>query len=197
MCTSVNEVICHGIPDSRPLADGDIINVDVTLYREGVHGDTSATFLVGDVDPASVKLVEVTLGSLERAIAALGPGAMVRDIGRAIESHAVKNRLGVVREFIGHGVGTEFHTSLQIPHYYDRRLTIPLEPNTTFTIEPMLTLGAAESVVWEDGWTAVTLDGTRTAQFEHTLVKTEDGAERLTVTEAGECAHDLVRAALV
>lgn len=197
VCTSVNEVICHGIPDSRPLADGDIVNVDVTLYREGVHGDTSATFMVGDVDPASRKLVEVTLESLELAIAALGPDAMVRDVGRAIEAHASRNRLGVVREFIGHGVGTEFHSNLQIPHYFDRRLLIPLEVDTTFTIEPMLTLGAPEAVVWEDGWTAVTIDGTRTAQFEHTLVMAPEGAERLTVTEAGECAHDLVRAALV
>ncbi len=197
VCTSVNEVICHGIPDSRPLADGDIVNIDVTLYREGVHGDTSATFLVGDVDSVSVNLVEVTLESLELAIAAVVPGGPVRDIGQAIERHAVKNRLGVVREFIGHGVGTEFHTRLQIPHYYDRRLTTPLEIGTSFTIEPMLTLGDPEAVVWNDGWTAVTVDGTRTAQFEHTLIMTEGGAEKLTVTAAGECAHERVRAALV
>ena len=127
VCTSVNEVICHGIPDSRPLADGDIINVDVTLYRAGVHGDTSATFLVGDVDPASVRLVEVTLASLELAIDVLVPGGLVRDIGEAIERHAARHRLGVVRDFIGHGVGTEFHTSLQIPHYFDRRHTTPIE----------------------------------------------------------------------
>ena len=197
VCTSVNEVICHGIPDSRPLADGDIVNIDVTLYREGVHGDTSATFLVGDVDAQSEKLVQVTLESLERAIAAVKPGGFVRDIGEAIESHAVKNRLGVVREFIGHGIGTEFHSNLQIPHYHDRRLTVPLEIGTTFTIEPMLTLGIPESLIWDDDWTAVTVDGTRTAQFEHTLVVGETGAEKLTLTPAGECAHDLVRAALV
>jgi methionyl aminopeptidase len=197
VCTSVNEVICHGIPDSRPLADGDIINIDVTLFREGVHGDTSATFLVGDVDEASVKLVEVTLESLNLAIAAVSPGGPVRDIGQAIERHATKHRVGVVREFIGHGVGTEFHTSLQIPHYYDRRLTTPLEVGTSFTIEPMLTLGSPDGVMWDDGWTAVTADGTRTAQFEHTLLMTEEGAERLTVTAAGECAHDQVSAAKV
>jgi methionyl aminopeptidase len=197
VCTSVNEVICHGIPDSRPLVDGDIVNIDVTLYREGVHGDTSATFLVGDVDAVSVNLVEVTLESLELAIAAVVPGGPVRDIGQAIERHAAKNRLGVVREFIGHGVGTEFHTRLQIPHYYDRRLTTPLEIGTSFTIEPMLTLGDPEAVVWNDGWTAVTVDGTRTAQFEHSLVMTEQGAEKLTVTASGECAHQRVRAALV
>lgn len=197
VCTSVNEVICHGIPDSRPLTDGDIINIDVTLYREGVHGDTSATFLVGDVDPESVRLVEVTLESLNLAIAAVSPGGPVRDIGEAIERHASKHRLGVVREFIGHGVGTEFHTSLQIPHHYDRRLTTPLEIGTSFTIEPMLTLGQPEAEMWDDGWTAVTIDGTRTAQFEHTLLMTDAGAERLTVTAAGECAHDRVLTAAV
>jgi methionyl aminopeptidase len=190
VCTSVNEVICHGIPDSRPLADGDIINIDVTLFREGVHGDTSATFLVGDVAPDSRRLVEVTLESLMLAIAAVRPGGPVRDIGQAIDPHAAKHRLGVVREFIGHGVGTEFHTNLQIPHYYDRRLTTPIEIGTSFTIEPMLTLGGPEAAMWDDGWTAVTIDGTRTAQFEHTLLMTEAGAERLTVTAAGECAHD-------
>ena len=197
VCTSVNEVICHGIPDSRPLCDGDIVNIDVTIFREGVHGDTSATFLVGDVDPESLRLVRVTLESLDLAIAALGGDAMVRDIGRAIESHAMKHRLGVVREFIGHGVGTEFHSGLQIPHYHDRRLAVPLECGTTFTIEPMLTLGSPEAAMWDDEWTAVTIDGSRSAQFEHTLVMGEEQAERLTVTEAGECAHDLVRAAVV
>lgn len=197
VCTSVNEVICHGIPDSRPLVEGDIVNIDVTLYREGVHGDTSATFLVGEVDPESVRLVEVTIESLDLAIDAVRPGGPVRDIGQVIERHAAKHRLGVVREFIGHGVGTEFHTSLQIPHYYDRRLTTPLEVGTSFTIEPMLTLGEPESLMWDDGWTAVTMDGTRTAQFEHTLLMTESGAERLTVTAAGECVHDRWRTATV
>ena len=196
VCTSINEVICHGIPDSRPLRDGDIINIDVTIYREGVHGDTSATFLVGDVDPESVELVKVTLESLDLAIAALRPPAMVRDIGRAIEAHAQKYRLGVVREFIGHGVGTEFHSNLQIPHFYDRRLSIPIEQGTTFTVEPMLTLGSPQPAVWDDDWTAVTIDGSRSAQFEHTLVLGENGAEPLTVTETGECAHEMVRATI-
>ncbi len=196
VCTSVNEVICHGIPDSRPLADGDIINIDVTIFREGVHGDTSATFLVGDVAPESVKLVQVTLESLYLAISALSTNAMVRDIGRAIEAHATKHNLGVVREFIGHGVGTEFHSNLQIPHYYERRLTIPLKCGTTFTIEPMLTLGSPQATMWDDNWTAVTIDGSRSAQFEHTLVMADNGAEPLTVTASGECAHDLVRASI-
>ncbi|GJM36739.1 MAG: methionine aminopeptidase [Acidimicrobiales bacterium] len=197
VCTSVNEVICHGVPDSRPLADGDIINIDVTLFRDGVHGDTSAMFFVGDVDAESRRLVEVTLESLMLAIAAVTPGGPVSDIGKAIERHAAKHRFGVVREFIGHGVGTEFHTNLQIPHYYDRRLTTPLETATSFTIEPMLTLGAPDAAIWDDGWTAVTIDGTRTAQFEHTLVMAESGAERMTVTPAGECAHDRLPVAVV
>jgi len=192
VCTSVNEVICHGIPDSRALAEGDIVNVDVTLYREGVHGDTSATLLVGEVDERSVRLVRDTARALELGIAAVTPGGLVSDIGKAIEGHARSRGLGVVREFIGHGVGTEFHSALQIPHYYDRRLLARLELGTTFTIEPMLTVGSPQSRLWDDDWTAVTADGTRTAQFEHTLVVGESGAERLTVTSSGECAHDLV-----
>jgi len=194
VCTSVNEVICHGIPDSRPLAEGDIINIDVTIYREGVHGDTSTTFLVGDVDDASLRLVRETARSLELAIAAVRPGGLVNEIGKTIENHARQHKLGVVREFIGHGVGTEFHTRLQIPHYYERRLGTRLEPMTSFTIEPMLTLGEPHAAMWDDDWTAVTVDGTRTAQFEHTLVIGEEGAERLTITGAGECAHDAIAA---
>ena len=197
VCTSVNEVICHGIPDSRPLADGDIMNIDVTIFLGGVHGDTSATFLIGDVDPNSVHLVTETRRSLELGIAAARPGGPVSLIGQAIESHAVSQGLGVVREFIGHGVGTEFHSNLQIPHYHDRRATTPLEIGTSFTIEPMLTLGAPESLMWDDGWTAVTRDGRRTAQFEHTLVMGEHGAEIMTVTPSGDCAHDLVLASVV
>jgi len=192
VCTSVNEVICHGIPDSRPLADGDIINIDVTVFIDGVHGDTSATFLVGDVDDASRMLVAETRTSLDLGIAACRPGGPVSDIGRAIESHANKFHLGVVREFIGHGVGTDFHSNLQIPHYFDRRHRESLEINTSFTIEPMLTLGSPFAEVWDDGWTAVTDDGCRTAQFEHTLLMTEDGAEILTTTPSGECAHQIV-----
>ena len=191
VCTSVNEVICHGIPDSRPLADGDIINIDVTLYKEGVHGDTSTTFLVGDVDDESRRLVHETARSLNLAIDALRPNSAVFEIGKVIEQHARKHRLGVVREFIGHGVGTEFHSDLQIPHYYERRLNHQIEVGTTFTIEPMLSLGSPRPLMWDDDWTAVTADGTRSAQFEHTLVMGDDGCERLTVTESGECAHQM------
>ena len=194
VCTSINEVICHGIPDSRPLAEGDIINIDVTLFAEGVHGDTSTTFVVGEVDDASWRLIRETARSLELGIAAVRPGGLVNEIGKAIEQHARQHSLGVVREFIGHGVGTEFHTRLQIPHYFERRLDTRIELGTTFTIEPMLTLGSPEAAMWDDDWTAVTVDGTRTAQFEHTLVLGEEGAQRLTVTPAGECAHDYVAA---
>ncbi len=192
VCTSVNEVICHGIPDSRPLADGDIVNIDVTVYIDGVHGDTSATFLIGDVDPASVRLVVETLASLELGIAACRPGGPVSDIGRAIEGHANKHHLGVVREFIGHGVGIDFHSNLQVPHYFDRHHSEALEIGTSFTIEPMLTLGSPDVAMWDDGWTAVTVDGCRTAQFEHTLLMGEQGAEKITVTGSGECAHQTV-----
>ena len=191
VCTSINEVICHGIPDSRRIADGDIINIDVTVYREGVHGDTSVTLMVGDVDEHSRRLVSETRVSLDKGIGAVRAGAAVSAIGRAIQDHASRHRLGVVREFIGHGVGTEFHSGLQVAHYYDRRHSTELEVGMTFTIEPMLTLGSPQVAMWDDGWTAVTLDGKRTAQFEHTMACTLDGAEILTRTAAGECAHDL------
>ena len=191
VCTSVNEVICHGIPDSRRLAEGDIVNVDVTVYREGVHGDTSVTLMVGEVDEHSRRLVAETRVALYKGITTVREGAAVSDIGRAIQNHAWRHGLGVVREFIGHGVGTEFHSGLQVPHYYDRGASTVLGEAMTFTIEPMLTLGAPQAAMWDDGWTAVTVDGRRTAQFEHTLACTADGAEILTRTSAGECAHDL------
>ncbi len=195
VCTSVNEVICHGIPDSRALLDGDIVNIDVTVYLDGVHGDTNATFPVGDPDPESRRLVAETLVCLERAIDAVRPGRPVSVIGRAIEDHADSQGLGVVREFIGHGIGEEFHTSLQVPHYYAPSARTPLEEGMTFTIEPMITLGDPSLYVWSDGWTAVTRDGGRSAQFEHTIVVTGDGAEILTVGVGGRTAHELFRSA--
>lgn len=191
LCTSVNEVICHGIPDTRLLADGDIVNLDVTVYREGVHGDTSVTMLVGDVDAHSLRLVTETRKALDAGMKAVRPGAAVWAIGRAIESHAGRHGLGVVRDFIGHGVGTEFHAGLQVPHYYDRRASRLLAEGMTFTIEPMLTLGSPEVAMWDDGWTALTSDGRRSAQFEHTLVCSADGVEVLTRTAAGDCAHEI------
>jgi methionyl aminopeptidase len=180
VCTSVNEVICHGIPDDRPLEEGDIVNIDVTIYLDGVHGDCNATFGVGEIDPASARLIEVTRECLERGIAAVGPGRPFNRIGKAIEEHAHANRLGVVRDFVGHGIGEQFHTDLQIPHYYEPRLTTVMEPGMTFTIEPMITAGSWQARVWDDGWTAVTADGSRTAQFEHTVLVTDDGVDVLT-----------------
>jgi methionyl aminopeptidase len=181
VCTSVNEVICHGIPDDRPLRDGDIVNIDVTIYLDGVHGDTNATFLVGDVDPESRRLVEVTRECLELGIAAVHPDRPISDIGQAIEQHAHANRFEVVRAFVGHGIGEQFHTDLQIPHYHEPRLATIIESGMTFTIEPMISMGAWQHRLWDDGWTAVTADGSRTAQFEHTLLVTDDGAEILTL----------------
>ena len=183
VCTSVNEVICHGIPDSRPLADGDIVNLDVTVYVEGVHGDTNATFGVGNIDAESRRLITVTRECLERGIEAVVPGHKISDIGRAIQRHAEAAGFGVVRAYCGHGIGEVFHSAPQIPHYYEPSAGTVIEPGMTFTIEPMITLGTWRHVAWDDGWTAVTADGRRTAQFEHTLVVTEDGAEVLTRME--------------
>jgi methionyl aminopeptidase len=173
-------VVCHGIPDARVLADGDIVNIDITAYLDGVHGDTNATFLAGDVDEETRLLVERTREGLDRAIAAVKPGRRVNVIGRVIEAYAKRFGYGVVREFTGHGIGTSFHSGLIIPHYDDPRFDDVIRPGMTFTIEPMLNLGTHEWVMWPDGWTVVTADGRRSAQFEHTLLVTDDGAEVLT-----------------
>ena len=183
LCTSRNEVICHGIPDDTELRDGDIVNLDVTLYREGVHGDTDATFLVGDVDEPSRRLVQVTREAMERGIATVRPGRPISDIGAAIQEHAEAQGYGVVRDFIGHGIGEQFHTDLQIPHYFTPHASTVMEPGMTFTIEPMITMGSYRFRLWPDGWTAVTSDGLRTAQFEHTILVTDDGAEILTLAD--------------
>jgi methionyl aminopeptidase len=181
LCTSVNEVILHGIPDSRPLQAGDIVNLDVTIYLDGMHGDCSATFPVGEIDEASRRLLRVTRECLELGIAAVRPGRPVNVIGKAIEAHATANGFGVVRAFCGHGIGEDFHVEPQVLHYFEPTATEPIEEGTFFTIEPMLTMGRPDHVVWPDGWTAVTADGRRSAQFEHTIHVTRDGAEVLTV----------------
>ena len=191
VCTSVNEVICHGIPDSTVLREGDIINIDVTVYVDGVHGDNSCTFLVGEVDDHSRRLVAETYVAMMKGIGAVRAGAKVHDIGRAIERHARAHNLGVVREFIGHGVGTEFHSNLQIPHYYDPRAKTVIEAGMTFTVEPMLTLGDPSLYMWDDEWTALTRDGRRSAQFEHTLVATPEGHEILTIASDGTTAAEI------
>ena len=182
LCTSVNEVVCHGIPDSTVLRDGDIVNLDITAYTGGVHGDTNATFLVGDVDEESRLLVERTRTALDRAIRAVAPGRPVNVLGRVIEAYARRFGYGVVRDFTGHGVGPAFHTGLVIPHYdaAPEHGTV-MEPGMVFTIEPMLNLGTHEWDMWPDGWTVVTKDRRRSAQFEHTLVVTDTGAEVLTL----------------
>ena len=183
LCTSVNEVICHGIPDDRALVDGDIVNLDVTVYLDGVHGDTNATFLVGEVDEESRRLVAATPECLLEGIAAVRPGRPISDIGAAIEARAHAGGYGVVRAFVGHGVARRFHGPPHVPHHFDPNATTVMQPGMTFTIEPMITLGTWRHVMWDDGWTAVTADKRRTAQFEHTLLVGDGGAEILTLAD--------------
>ena len=180
LCSSVNEVICHGIPDSTVVEDGDIVNIDITAYLDGVHGDTNATFLAGDVDAETRALVERTKEALDRGIKAVRPGRRINVIGRVIESYARRFGYGVVREFTGHGIGTSFHSGLVIPHYDEAQFDDVIEVGMTFTIEPMLNLGTHEWDMWDDDWTVVTKDRRRSAQFEHTLLVTPAGAEVLT-----------------
>ncbi len=181
LCTSLNEVICHGIPDSTVLNDGDIVNVDITAYIGGVHGDTDATYLVGDVDEQSRLLVERTHEAMMRGIRAIRPGRAINVIGRVIESYARRFGYGVVRDFTGHGIGTSFHSGLVVPHYDDPRADTVMEPGMTFTVEPMLCLGTHEWDMWQDGWTVVTKDRRRSAQFEHTVLVTDTRADILTL----------------
>ena len=180
LCTSLNEVICHGIPDSTRLADGDIINIDITAYIHGVHGDTDATYPVGQIEPEAQLLIDRTKTALDRAIAAVAPGREINVIGRVIESYAARFGYGVVRDFTGHGIHSAFHSGLIIPHYDSPHHRDIMESGMTFTIEPMLTLGSIDYEIWPDGWTVVTKDRSLTAQFEHTLVVTDSGAEILT-----------------
>jgi methionyl aminopeptidase len=181
LCTSVNEVICHGIPDSRPLEDGDIVKVDITAFIGGVHGDTCATFYAGEPAQEVRDLGERTREAMMRGIMAVRPGRPISVIGRVIESYAKRFGYGVVRDYTGHGVGPSFHTKPTILHYDDARMTTVLEPGMTFTIEPMLTLGSYDWYSWDDDWTILTKDGSWAAQWEHTIVVTEDGSEILTL----------------
>ena len=182
LCSSVNEVICHGIPDNTILGEGDIVNIDITAYKDGYHGDSNKTFLVGQVKPEVADLVERTRIALERGIAAVAPGREVNIIGRTIEAYAKRFGYGVVRDFTGHGIGEAFHSGLIIPHYDSAPMySDVMEVGMVFTIEPMLTLGTHKWEMWNDGWTVTTLDKSITAQFEHTLVVTETGAEILTL----------------
>ncbi|MCW2775498.1 MAG: methionine aminopeptidase type [Nocardioides sp.] len=180
LCSSVNEVVCHGIPGNQVVEDGDIVNIDITAYLDGVHGDTNATFLAGAVDEESRLLVERTKEALDRGIKAVRPGRRINVIGRVIAAYAARFGYGVVREFTGHGIGTAFHSGLIVPHYDDPAHDDLIEVGMTFTIEPMLNLGTHEWDMWDDGWTVVTKDRRRSAQFEHTLLVTPTGAEVLT-----------------
>ncbi|MGH3519017.1 MAG: type I methionyl aminopeptidase [Haloechinothrix sp.] len=180
-CTSLNEVICHGIPDSTVISDGDICNIDVTAYIGGVHGDTNATFLAGEVSDEARLLAERTREATMRAIKAVRPGRQLNVIGRVIESYAKRFGYGVVRDFTGHGVGPAFHTAPTVLHYEEPSVTTLIEEGMTFTIEPMITLGTIDYDVWDDDWTVTTKDKKWTAQFEHTILVTSDGAEILTL----------------
>jgi methionyl aminopeptidase len=181
-CVSINEVICHGIPDNTVIEDGDIVNIDVTAFKDGVHGDLNKTFVAGKASREAVDLVDRTREAMNRGIKAVAPGREINVIGRAIESYARRFGYGVVRDFTGHGVGEAFHSGLVIPHYDAApRFERLIEVGMVFTIEPMLTLGGYQWDMWADGWTVTTRDKSLTAQFEHTLVVTERGAEVLTL----------------
>lgn len=179
VCTSINECICHGIPDSRELRDGDIVNVDVTVFLDGYHGDTSRMFLVGDVTPEAKRLCEATKESLDASIAICAPGVPFNMIGHTIQKVANSHRLNVVRTFVGHGVGQVFHSEPVVLHYPNQEPG-KMQVGQTFTIEPMLTLGSVKPKIWNDNWTAVTADGSLSAQWEHTLLITKGGVEILT-----------------
>ncbi|KAF0881366.1 methionine aminopeptidase 1 isoform X1 [Hyaena hyaena] len=179
-CTSVNEVICHGIPDRRPLQEGDIVNVDITLYRNGYHGDLNETFFVGEVDEGARKLVQTTYECLMQAIDAVKPGVRYRELGNIIQKHAQANGFSVVRSYCGHGIHKLFHTAPNVPHYAKNKAVGVMKAGHVFTIEPMICEGGWQDETWPDGWTAVTRDGKRSAQFEHTLLVTDTGCEILT-----------------
>ena len=182
ICSSINEVICHGIPDDTVLEDGDIVNIDITAFKDGFHGDSNVTFMVGDVSEDSRLLVERTHEAMMRGINAALPGRAINIIGRAIETYAKRFEYGVVRDFTGHGVGEAFHSGLVIPHYDSApHYADEIQAGMVFTIEPMLTLGTFEWDMWSDDWTVVTKDKSLTAQFEHTILITDNGPEILTL----------------
>lgn len=181
VCTSVNEVICHGIPDDRALREGDIVNIDVSMFKDGVHGDCSATFAVGEVSESTKRLVNVTEECMYLAIKTVRPGSKLNEIGHVIQDHAEKHGYSVVEAFVGHGIGENFHMEPSVLHYFDRSVGTRLQAGQTFTIEPMIAIGDGSTYsIWPDGWTAVTGDNSLTAQFEHTVLVTENGVEILT-----------------
>lgn len=182
VCTSVNEVICHGIPDSRILLDGDIVNLDVSLYHGGYHGDLNETYYVGPagLSKANIHLVETTRECLRLAIETVKPGLPFRNIGNTIEKYAKEQKCSVITTYCGHGINTLFHCAPNIPHYAKNKAVGVAKPGMCFTIEPMISVGSPKDTTWPDNWTSVTRDGARTAQFEHTLLVTDDGCEVLT-----------------
>jgi len=186
VCTSVNEVICHGIPDRRPLQEGDIINIDVTCYYNGFHGDLNETYPVGKIDEDSKKLIRTTRLCLDEAIVRCKPGALFRDIGKIIEPIAKANGCSTVRTYTGHGINDLFHCSPNIPHYAKNKAVGTMKAGMAFTIEPMINLGLWQAEHWPDNWTATTADGRRSAQFEETLLITETGVEILTAGKPRE-----------
>lgn len=185
-CISLNEIVCHGIPDTTVIQDGDIVNIDVTAFKNGVHGDTNATFLAGNVSEEHRLLVERTKEALMRGIKVAKPGREINVIGRVIESYANRFGYNVVQDFTGHGVGPTFHNGLIVLHYDSTVYRDVLEPGMTLTIEPMINLGSLDYTIWDDDWTVQNTDYKFTAQFEHTLVITEDGNEILTLPDNGE-----------
>lgn len=191
-CVSLNEIVCHGIPDTTVIEEGDIVNIDVTAYKNGVHGDTNATFLAGDVSQEHRDLVERTYKATMRGIKAAKPGREINVIGRVIESYAQRFGYNVVTDFTGHGVGTTFHNGLVVLHYDSDTYRDVLEPGMTLTVEPMINLGGLEYDIWDDGWTVQNRDGEFTAQFEHTLVITDDGNEILTIPDEQYAAGQLM-----
>ena len=183
VCISVNECICHGIPDLRPLRDGDIVNLDVTVFKEGVHADLNETFLVGACDADSKNLVRTAFETLRVAIANVKPGMLYRDLGGHIDKVARANKCSVVTSYCGHGIGTLFHCAPNVPHYKKNKAVGVMKPGHVFTIEPMINRGRSGDVTWPDNWTSTTRDGKRSSQFEHTMVVTESGVEILTARE--------------
>ncbi|RCI14975.1 hypothetical protein L249_7075 [Ophiocordyceps polyrhachis-furcata BCC 54312] len=187
-CTSVNEVICHGIPDKRVLVDGDILNIDISLFHDGYHADLNETYYIGEkakMDVENVRVVETARQCLEEAIKAVKPGVAIREFGNIIEKHAKSQNCSVIRTYCGHGVNTLFHCAPNVPHYAKNKAVGECKPGMTFTIEPMIALGKYRDMTWPDNWTSTTIDGKRTAQFEHTLLVTNNGVEILTARNPG------------
>jgi methionyl aminopeptidase len=184
-CTSLNEVVCHGIPDSTVLREGDIVNVDISIYYQGYHTDLNETWLIGQVDAQSKLLVDTTYQCLQEAIKIVKPGTMYREVGNVITRLATHHGLSVARAYCGHGIGKLFHCAPNVPHYAKNKAIGVMKPGHIFTIEPMINLGTWKEVLWPDDWTSTTMDGKRSAQFEHTLLVTESGCEVLTQRTQG------------